>query len=67
MFRAKCRSLVQVADNQRVLLGYLAEEGLIDNLGDWNDLSEDRLFNFLNKLDVTSGLPAKKNQNNGTC
>lgn len=48
-------ALVQVADNQRVLLRYLAEEGLIDNLGDWNDLSEDRLFNFLNKLDVTSG------------
>lgn len=47
-------ALVQVADNQRVLLGYLAEEDLIDNLGDWNDLSEDQLFNFLNKLDITS-------------
>lgn len=47
-------ALVQVADNQRVLLGYLAEEDLIDNLGDCNDLSEDQLFKFLSELDLTS-------------
>ncbi|MDO7385085.1 UDP-2,4-diacetamido-2,4,6-trideoxy-beta-L-altropyranose hydrolase [Acinetobacter baumannii] len=47
-------ALVQVADNQRILLGYLAEEDLIDNLGDCNDLTEDRLFEFLSKLDFTS-------------
>jgi UDP-2,4-diacetamido-2,4,6-trideoxy-beta-L-altropyranose hydrolase len=47
-------ALVQVADNQRILLGYLAEEDLIDNLGDCNDLSEDQLFKFLSELDFTS-------------